>query len=81
MLEEFNGNIQFSGVSFSYPSRPEAKILQGIDLGVKPGQAVALVGPSGCGKSTIMNLIPRIYEFEEGNVCKFICIGLCVTLF
>ena len=70
-LGTFKGNIQLSNVVFAYPARPDVPILQGIDLDIKPGQAVALVGPSGSGKSTIMKLLPRIYEFDEGNVSSF----------
>ena len=62
------GSIQFSNVSFNYPSRPDVQILHGLDLSVKPGQTVALVGSSGCGKSTVSKLIPRIYDTIEGSV-------------
>ena len=47
--EEFEGNIEVKQIEFTYPSRPEAKILKGMDLEIKKGQVVALVGSSGCG--------------------------------
>ena len=47
--EDFEGNIEVSKVEFIYPSRPDAKILRGLDLQIKKGQVVALVGSSGCG--------------------------------
>ena len=67
-LSSFEGSIRLSDVIFSYPSRPDVRVLHGIDLHIKPGQTVALVGPSGCGKSTIMKLIPRIYNTDGGTV-------------
>ena len=47
--EEFDGSIKVNQVEFTYPSRPDAKILRGLDLEIKKGQRVALVGSSGCG--------------------------------
>ncbi|XP_074659631.1 ATP-dependent translocase ABCB1-like [Tubulanus polymorphus] len=63
-----DGNIEFSDVSFRYPSRPECKILSGFSMDVKVGQTVALVGSSGCGKSTTVNLLQRFYDAEGGSV-------------
>ena len=44
------GHLKMSSVYFSYPSRPDFPVLQGVDLDLKPGTVVALVGPSGGGK-------------------------------
>lgn len=44
-----NGNISFQNVFFNYPSRPDVKVLQGINLSINKGDIVALVGASGCG--------------------------------
>jgi ATP-binding cassette subfamily B (MDR/TAP) protein 1 len=48
-------HIQAQDVAFSYVSRPNAKILEGVDVDVKPGRFIALVGASGCGKSTMIS--------------------------
>ena len=58
----------FEGVQFRYPSRPDARVLQGLNINVQPGQSLALVGSSGCGKSTTIQLIERFYEPEGGTV-------------
>ncbi len=67
-LNIVNGNIQFSNVSFNYPSRPDVRVLSGIDFKVSDGQKVALVGSSGCGKSTIVKLLLKLYECDDGQV-------------
>ncbi|EFP10200.1 CRE-PGP-14 protein [Caenorhabditis remanei] len=62
------GRVKFENVHFRYPSRKDAKILNGLNLTVEPGTSVALVGHSGCGKSTSVGLLTRLYEPEAGNV-------------
>ncbi|KAJ3159866.1 GTPase-activating protein [Irineochytrium annulatum] len=62
------GHIQFNSVRFVYPTRPNVKVLRGLNLTVKPGQFVALVGPSGCGKSTTIGLVERFYDPIEGSL-------------
>lgn len=64
----FEGNITFSKVGFSYPSRPEIKVLKNIDMHIPPGQTIALVGASGAGKSTITSLLLRLYDYDEGLI-------------
>lgn len=59
------GTIRFENVSFSYG---ETKVLEGIDLEVKPGEFVALVGRTGSGKTTLVNLLPRFYDVTSGRV-------------
>ena len=62
-----NGEINFENVEFRY-SKSENNILNSINL-VIPGQKMtALVGPSGAGKSTILNLIPRFYNAQKGDI-------------
>ncbi|GFF59930.1 leptomycin B resistance protein pmd1 [Aspergillus udagawae] len=61
-------SVVFKQVFFSYPARPDTRILHGLDLSIQPGQFGALVGPSGAGKSTIISLIERLYTPESGTV-------------
>lgn len=67
-LLAIEGRVDFDSVAFSYPTRPDAKVLQGIDLAVKPGEVVAIVGPSGAGKSTIAALLTRLYDPDGGTI-------------
>ncbi|VVC86230.1 multidrug resistance protein homolog 49-like [Leptidea sinapis] len=62
------GDIALEDVQFSYPSRPNVKILQGLSLHIKAGECIALVGSSGCGKSTILQLLQRMYDPLVGVV-------------
>ncbi|KAK3766077.1 hypothetical protein RRG08_002313 [Elysia crispata] len=63
------GDISLRGVHFTYPSRADVKILNGLDLIIPAGQTVALVGKSGCGKSTVVQLLQRFYDPDGGQVC------------
>jgi len=60
------GEVRFDNVAFAYERGQQ--VLDGIDLTVQPGQAVALVGPSGGGKTTLVGLILRLYDPEAGRV-------------
>lgn len=62
------GNISFRNIFFNYPSRPDVKVLQGVNLSINKGEIVALVGSSGCGKSTCIQLIQRFYDPDQGMV-------------
>jgi ATP-binding cassette subfamily B protein len=62
------GRVAFRDVTFRYPSRPEAKALDGFNLAVAPGETVALVGPSGAGKTTVLALLLRFYDPQRGAV-------------
>jgi ATP-binding cassette, subfamily B, bacterial len=62
------GEVAFESVGFSYPARPDVRVLGGISLRVRPGEKVALVGPSGAGKSTIFHLLLRFYDPASGTV-------------
>nr|XP_045016869.1 phosphatidylcholine translocator ABCB4 isoform X4 [Jaculus jaculus] len=66
--DNIKGNLEFSDVHFSYPSRANIKILKGLNLKVQSGQTVALVGNSGCGKSTTVQLLQRLYDPTEGTI-------------
>ncbi|CAG2232220.1 ABCB1 [Mytilus edulis] len=67
-LQKVDGLIQFKDVNFCYPTRPEVKVLKGVNMKVEPGQTVALVGQSGCGKSTVISLLQRFYDPESGEI-------------
>lgn len=62
------GSIRFHDVSFSYPSRPEAPILQHVSLRIRQNESVAIVGASGSGKSTVASLLQRLYEPTSGYI-------------
>lgn len=65
---QIRADITFQNVSFSYPSRPDIRVLDGINLNVRAGQKVALVGSSGVGKSTIVQLLLQFYQLESGQI-------------
>nr|XP_016485784.1 PREDICTED: putative multidrug resistance protein [Nicotiana tabacum] len=67
-LSYVRGEIEFSGVYFNYPSRPDTPILQGLNLRISPGKTTGLVGGSGSGKSTIISLLQRFYDPIEGDI-------------
>jgi len=68
VVETVTGRVEFTGVAFAYPVRPDVKVLDDIDLVLEPGTVTALVGPSGAGKSTVAALMLRLYDPEEGAV-------------
>jgi ATP-binding cassette subfamily B protein len=61
-----NGKVEYRDVSFSY--KPGELVLNNISLLVNPGEAIALVGASGAGKTTFVNLLPRFYDPESGDI-------------
>uniref|UniRef100_A0A8C1JHX0 ABC-type xenobiotic transporter n=1 Tax=Cyprinus carpio TaxID=7962 RepID=A0A8C1JHX0_CYPCA len=67
-LDVVKGNIEFKNIHFTYPSRQDVKVLNGLNLKVMSGQTIALVGSSGCGKSTTIQLLQRFYDPQEGTV-------------
>lgn len=67
--EDIDGAIDFTGIKFRYPARPDVPIFNGkFDLKGKAGQTIALVGPSGCGKSTTIGMLQRWYDPLKGTV-------------
>ncbi len=62
------GRVEFDAVGFSYPVRPDVRVLEGVDLQLEPGRMVAMVGPSGAGKSTVAALLLRLYDPNEGTI-------------
>uniref|UniRef100_S4RP00 ATP binding cassette subfamily B member 11 n=1 Tax=Petromyzon marinus TaxID=7757 RepID=S4RP00_PETMA len=64
----FRGDVTFTNCTFTYPSRPDTQVLNGLSVSVQPGQTLALVGTSGCGKSTSVQLLERFYDPDGGQV-------------
>lgn len=65
-LQIKKGAIDFNTVSFGYGE--EKKIIDQLNLAIKPGEKIGLVGRSGAGKSTIVNLLMRFYDVESGSI-------------
>ncbi|KAI8808751.1 ABC transporter type 1, transmembrane domain-containing protein [Cladochytrium replicatum] len=65
---KFDGTIEFVDIGFTYPTRPNAPVLQNFSLIIPRGKVVALCGMSGSGKSTVGQLIERFYDPDFGKV-------------
>ena len=63
-----NSDISFNNISFSYNDDDEKDVLKNISLNITGGKMTSLVGHSGSGKSTILNLIPRFYDVQSGDI-------------
>lgn len=66
VLTMADGSVELKDVNFSYVS--DKKLIENLNLSVKPGQRVAIVGPTGCGKTTIINLLMRFYDVDNGSI-------------
>ena len=66
VLEKAKGEIVLEDVSFSYTE--DKKLIEHLNLLVKPGMRIAIVGPTGCGKSTLINLLMRFYDVKSGSI-------------
>ena len=66
-LKNVIGNIEIQNLSFRYDESGKY-VFKNFNLSIDAGKTIALVGPSGGGKTTICNLIPRFYDFEEGDI-------------
>lgn len=60
------GEVEFRNICFSY--RPDVPVLRDVNLHARPGETVALVGETGAGKSTVVQMLPRFYEFDSGEL-------------
>ena len=65
-LDNVKGKIDIENISFTYED--ENEVFKDLSLSIDAGKTIALVGPSGGGKSTLCNLIPRFFEFNEGDI-------------
>jgi len=65
-MERATGKIEYKNVSFEY--KKEVQTLSDINFTVNPGETIAIVGRSGSGKSTLVNLLPRFYNCEQGQI-------------
>jgi ATP-binding cassette subfamily B protein len=61
-----SGELRFEGVSFGYGSA--RRVLDGLDLTIRGGEAVAIVGATGSGKTTVARLVPRFYDVDAGRI-------------
>ena len=66
VLTDVEGRVDLEHVAFSY--RPDQKLIEDLNLAVKPGERVAIVGPTGCGKTTVINLLMRFYDVDAGSI-------------
>ncbi len=65
-LPSIKGQVEYKNVTFAY--HPGSPVLENLNLLVLPGEAIALVGASGAGKSTLVNLLPRFYDVQGGQI-------------
>ncbi|MCR5728569.1 MAG: ABC transporter ATP-binding protein/permease [Lachnospiraceae bacterium] len=65
-LQDAKGVVDLKDVCFSYTK--DKKLIENLNLSVKPGQRIAIVGPTGCGKTTLINLIMRFYDVDSGEI-------------
>ncbi len=66
-LEDLSGDLVFQDVSFTYPKDTEPS-LKNISFDVKSGEMIGVVGATGAGKSTLAQLIPRLFDPQEGKI-------------
>ena len=64
----FKGKIEFKNMTFSYPTKPNFKVLKNVSFIINPGSKVAIVGNTESGKSSILNLIERFYDANNGKI-------------
>ena len=62
------GKVEFRNVYFKYYKNNEKWVLENINLVINPGETVGIIGSTGCGKSSMVQLIPRLYDVDRGEV-------------
>lgn len=67
-VKSASGVIEFSDVSFAYPTRPDNQIFKNMSFSIPGGSNVCIVGPSGGGKSTVTSLLLRFYDLDSGSI-------------
>lgn len=67
-LEVKKGRIEFKHVSFRYYKDNHEKVLDDISFEINPGEVVGIIGSTGCGKTSLVQMIPRLYDADEGEV-------------
>lgn len=67
-LEVKRGKIEFKNVSFRYYKDNHEKVLDDISFVAEPGEIVGIIGSTGCGKTSLVQMIPRLYDADEGEV-------------
>jgi ATP-binding cassette subfamily B protein len=65
---ELSLGVTCDSVSFSYPDRPEHRVLDQFSCRIEPGRCTALVGPSGCGKSSLVQILCKLYTITSGVI-------------
>ena len=63
-----SGEIEFKNVCFRYYKKHKKNVLQNINFTAKPGEVVGIIGSTGSGKSSLVQLIPRLYDCDDGEV-------------
>lgn len=66
-LQHMEGCLEISNLSFKYPNSDEYA-LKGINIKLEPGKTLGIIGKTGSGKTTLVNLLLRLYRFEEGSI-------------
>ena len=69
VMEVSDGTIEFDHVTFRYSDTSETPILNDITLSIKSGETIGIIGGTGSSKSSLVNLISRLYDATEGEVC------------
>lgn len=62
------GSVEFKNVSFSYYKESQEKVLSDISFRIEAGETVGIIGSTGCGKTTLVQMIPRLYDTDAGDV-------------